>query len=386
MASLRRKDRSPFWFACFNLPDGTRTQRSTGSSDRREAIRIAHQFEDASREAAKGRFIESRARKTIADIFAIANRDALPSSRLDDFFEGWLKRKELEAGEKTHAKYSSVVSQFKEFLGNKVKRDVSSITAADLTRFRDDLAKRVTPGTVNVALKILRSALATARRDGLVDTNEAERVTPLKRKGGFERRPFTLPELKRILDVADKEWRGMIMFGLYTGQRLGDIAALNWQNLDLQRNEVRLVTGKTGRRQIIPIAPPLVRYLGSLPSSDTPDAPLFPRIHNTAERHKHAGNLSNQFYNILVAAGLAKKKTHKADPENRGRSAKREQNEISFHSLRHTATSLLKRAGVSESVAMEFVGHDSKSVSQQYTHIDLATLKQAADKLPDVLA
>src|SRR5258706_2654175 len=298
MASLRKKDRSPFFFACFTLPDGTRTQRSTGSVDKGEARRIANQFEDAAREGAKGRFVESRARRAIADIFALANRDALPSSKLDDFLAGWLTRKELEAGEKTHAKYSSVVAQFKEFLGGKVKRDISGITAADLTGFRDDLAKRVTVGTVNVAVKVLRSAFSAARRDGLVDVNEAERVTLLKRKDRFERQPFTLPQLKRIVEAANDEWRGMILFGLYTGQRLGDLAALTWENLDLQRSELRLVTGKTGRRQIIPMAPPLVRYVASLPSSDKPDSPLFPKIHATALRRKHAGNLSNQFYSI----------------------------------------------------------------------------------------
>jgi len=203
-----------------------------------------------------------------------------------------------------------------------------------------------------------------------VNVNEAERVTLLKRRDRFERRPFTIDELKRILKVADDEWRGMILFGLYTGQRLGDIATLTWQNLDLQRAELRLVTTKTGRRQAIPIAPPLFRFIESLPAGDATDAPLFPRTYATAQRHKHAGNLSNQFYGILVAAGLAQNKSHKAEPEKgKGRSAKREQNDVSFHSLRHTATSLLKSAGVGEAIAMEFVGHDSTSVSRQYTHI-----------------
>lgn len=422
MASLRKHPRSPFWFACFTLPDGTRTQRSTrvpvggvqktdfgplqkllndllgakltisedanadGVLDAREAKRlaqrIANQFEDAAGQARAGHFSETQARKVIADIFTLANADTLPSSTAGDFLDSWLKRKELEAGDKTHARYTSVAMQFKEYLGAKAGRDVSNITAADITKFRDSIAKRVTPGTVNVSLKILRSAFAQARRDGLIDVNEAERVTLLKRKDRFERRPFTLEELKRILEAASDEWRGMILFGLYTGQRLGDIASLTWNNVDLQREELRLVTSKTGRRQIIPLAPPLLRYVESLPAGDTPAAPLFARTYATAQRHQHAGNLSNEFYNILVAAGLAQKKSHK--PTGKGRSAKREQNELSFHSLRHTATSLLKRAGVSESVAMEFVGHDSTSVSRQYTHIDTATLKQAAAKLPDV--
>lgn len=429
MASLRKKDRSPFWFACFTRPDGTRTQRSTGIphagiadadferlqdtlaellgaevtikkpdsngnawSDAREARRlaerVANKFEDAAREAGKGRFVESRARKTIADIFALANQESLPSSTVGDFLDSWLKRKELEAGDKTHAKYSSVVKQFKEHLGGKSKRDIASVTAAEITHFRDQLSKRVTVGTVNVAVKILRSAFAQAHRDGLLDVNEAERVTLLKRKGSaarFQRRAFTLEELKRIIEAANDEWRGMILFGLYTGQRLGDIAGLTWNNVDLQRGELRLVTEKTGRQQIIPLAVPLLRYIEKLPAGDQPDAPLFPRTFDTAQRHKYAGNLSNQFYNVLVAAGMAKKRSHKADPKKlKGRSAKRKQNEVSFHSLRHTATSLLKRAGVSDAVAMEFVGHDSASVSRNYTHIDTETLRHAAAKLPDI--
>jgi integrase len=44
----------------------------------------------------------------------------------------------------------------------------------------------------------------------------------------------------------------------------------------------------------------------------------------------------------------------------------------------------LKAAGVSDAVAMEFVGHDSANVSRQYTHIPTETLKQAAAKLPDI--
>ncbi len=385
MASLRKHPRSPFLFACFTLPDGRRTQRSTGTDNRKKAQRIANEFEDAARTASEGRFIESRARRTISDIYALANPDRLTSSTTEDFLNSWLKRKELEAGEKTHQKYESVASQFKEFLGSKVKRDISNITAADITKFRDSLAKRVTAGTVNVSLKIIRSAFAQARRDGMIDVNEAERVTLLKRKDRFERRPFSVPELKRILEVASDEWRGMILFGLYTGQRLSDLASLTWQNVDLQRAELRLVTGKTGRRQIIPLAPPLLRHIDTLPAGDKPDAPLFPKIHATAQRHKHAGNLSNEFFAILVSAGMAKKKSHHADPEQKkGRSAKREQNEVSFHSLRHTATSLLKSAGVGEAIAMEFVGHDSRSISRQYTHIPTKMLKRAAAKLPDI--
>ena len=52
------------------------------------------------------------------------------------------------------------------------------------------------------------------------------------------------------------EWGSLIRFGLYTGQRLADLACLTWVNLDLVRGEIRLKTRKTGRRMILPIALP----------------------------------------------------------------------------------------------------------------------------------
>ena len=51
-------------------------------------------------------------------------------------------------------------------------------------------------------------------------------------------------ELEAVLSVADPEWQSMILFGLYSGQRLMDIARLTWANIDLIRNELRLVTAK----------------------------------------------------------------------------------------------------------------------------------------------
>ncbi len=382
MASLRRLPNSPYWIACISLPDGRRTQRSTGTSDRREAQRIANHFEDASVEGKEGRLTDLRARKTIADIFAIANKDSLPSSSIKDFFSSWLKRKELEAGEKTHQRYTAVVAQLLEFIGTRMSRDIAHLDRKELTAFRDGLASRVTPSTVNISLKIIRSALTQAKRDGLVDVNEAERVTLLKRIKTFERRPFTLPELKRVLAAANDEWRGMILVGLYTGLRLSNIATLTWANIDLPNQEICIATGKTGRQIILPLVKPLLRHVEMLPALDDPNAPLFPAAFASRQRSQYTGTLSNQFYRILVAAGLAPRRSHSST--GKGRDGKRQLGGLSFHCLRHTATSLLKNAGVSDVVARDIIGHDSAAVNANYTHIDQQTKREALEKLPDV--
>jgi integrase len=164
---------------------------------------------------------------------------------------------------------------------------------------------------------------------------------------------------------------------------LGDIATLTRQNLDLEREEVKLKTDKTGRLQILPLAGPLLKYVKTLrlPAMIPPHR-FSPAPHAVVQRQGRTGNLSNQFHKILVAAGLggqAQPSQHRQRPQ-----VSREQNEISFHSLRHTATTLLKAAGVSDAVAREFIGHDSPTVSNNIPTFPPIHCAKPANKLPDI--
>ena len=96
-------------------------------------------------------------------------------------------------------------------------------------------------------------------------------------KGRQKRRAFTEDELRRILAVADNEWRGMVLVGAYGGLRLGDVSLLCWQNVDLENRELRFTSEKTGREMVVPIAGPLHAYCLEIAKNDEPTAPLFPR-------------------------------------------------------------------------------------------------------------
>jgi integrase len=60
----------------------------------------------------------------------------------------------------------------------------------------------------------------------------------------------------------------LIRFGFYTGQRLTDISLLTWNNIDLDRSEIRFIARKTGKRVAIPICEPLRAHILSLPAPD----------------------------------------------------------------------------------------------------------------------
>jgi integrase len=392
MASVHRQPGRPYWFCAFSTfnPETNRSKRvfrSTKTRDKKQALEICRAWHKAALKARNGKLSVDAAREIIAqgvsDVFTAANIESLPSASIKSWCETWLQAKAIEAGESTHTRYKPIVERFTGFLGQaKNKRDISALQASDIARFRDREAKERSRATANLSLKVLRVCLGEAVRQGLLTVNPAVRVKLLKSAMESKRRAFSLAEIKRILKACgdDVEWRGLVLFGLYLGQRLGDLARLTWRAVDLETGEIAFTARKTGRRIVLPLVQPLIDYLSALPASDNPNAYIFPK----AASAKRTGSLSNQFREILVDAGLVEPRTHQGT--GKGRSHAREASEISFHSLRHSAVTMLKAAGVSDFVAREIVGHESAAVSREYTHLSTDDKRAALLRVPDVTA
>jgi integrase len=336
-------------------------------------------------QARTGNITQEKARRVIEKVVdEIMAECGAPIERktVREHFTSWLKAFESEQSEGTFTRYQGVVRDFLTFLDGKASRNLSALTADDVERYRDHLQSRVAPATVNTALKVLRVALERAVKQRVFETNPARLVDNLSTEGRHKRRAFTLPELQKLLTVCKPDWETAVICGIYTGLRLGDIQSLTWANIDLQQQELTIRTQKTGRVQILPLAKPLLRHIETLAAGDDPQAPLCPSFQG-----KTVSWLSNQFYGVMAFAGLVQSRgDHQKKEGKAGRRARRQLSPISFHSLRHTATSLLKNAGVSDVVARDIIGHESEAVSRNYTHIESATKRAALDKLPDVTA
>ena len=154
----------------------------------------------------------------------------------------------------------------------------------------------------------------------------------------------------------------------------------------MDQGQIKMVAAKTDRALIIPLALALKKHLNHLKANAGDESHIHPRAAATLSRLGRVGSLSNQFSMILVKAGLRDSSALNKESTGKGRDSKRQMNDLSFHSLRHAAVSLLKEAGVAQATVMEFVGHDSEQMSQHYTHVGMEALKKAADALPDVTA
>src|SRR4030095_13535101 len=381
MASLIKRPTSKFWVACFTDRHGRRLKRSTKEVDRKRALKITDAFE----EAARRKRTAIQIRRVISQLHREITGDDLPDTSVRGFIASWLERKKPEIAPSTSAFYRNAASKFLTFLGPAADDDLTAVTRDQLTRFRNEQAKLFSAATVNHQTKFLRMLFRAARRDALIADDPAGFVDTVRQRNRPERRPFTLDELRAVLAVADEEWKSMIFCGIYSGQRLSDIASLTWANIDLTRNEIRIVTRKTGKRMIIPIATSLARCLEALPSSDDPNAPVHPRAYAIVKAQGKMWHLSNQFADLLAQAGLRKKTPHRKT-HGRGRGARGDgSGNLSFHCLRHTAVTLLKEAGIPDAAIMALVGHDSVAMSQHYTHVGRDALEKAANALPNLI-
>src|SRR5262245_43632445 len=389
MASIHRQPGRPYWFCAFSLfdPQTHRTRRvfrSTKTTDKHQALEICRAWSKAALKARSGKLSVDAAREVIAqgvaDVFTAANVESLPSSSISSWCQTWLQAKEIETSQSTHTRYAHFVGEFIDSLGTKAKRDLATLQANDIAKFRDHQANFLSRATANLGVGILRVCFGEALRQGLLAVNPAVRVPLLKMRDKSLRRPFTLSEIKRILKACEhnQEWRGLVLFGLYLGQRLGDLSRLTWRAVNLETGEIAFTARKTGRRIVLPLVGPLCDYLSALPTSDNPNAYIFPN----AAAYKSTTSLSNQFRDILAEAGLVEPRGHQKTKQ--GRSAAREPSEISFHSLRHSAVTMLKASGLSDVFAREIVGHESAAVSRQYTHLSTDDLRVAMQRLPDV--
>jgi integrase len=378
MASVWRHPRSKFFTACFRDGSGKQRRISTKATNWRIAQKLAEEFEKATREKRTLR----QAQRVLDRLQEELSGHKVLRVSLRSYGTEWLEAKEPSVKASSLNFYRKLLSKLLEHLGPKADQPLSEITKSDLVGLRNSLAGRLSPATVNHDLGALKMLFRSARRDGYLADDPAEFVDPVRQSNAERinsRRPFTIPELQALLSVADPEWCSLIKIGLYTGGRLGDVAALRWTNIDLQRGELRFVARKTGKTAVIPLIGALRIHIETLPAGDDSRAFLHPRAAKIVENKSRCAPLSREFGSLLVEAGLREASPYRTEAGHNGR---RNLNPLSFHCLRHTAVRLLKDAGIPQATVQELVGHSSAEMSALYTHVGRESLERAAAALP----
>jgi len=379
MASVHKQKQSRYWYGHFRL-NGRLIGRSTGETDKARALAVALAWE----EAAKGRRVETenQARKVMEELLSGKLGREIERVTCGSYLERWLASIDGTVAASTLAFYRGAAGAFVGFLG--AERLLDGVGPEDVVAWRSAEAGRVSAVTANNRLKAVRAMFEAALRERHVRANPAGGIKALKRSAEEERkrRPFTREEIGRLLAAADGDWRLMVQLGLQTGQRLGDLVRLDWRDLDLGKGVWMLRAGKTGRRLLIPLSGELVEELRA--RGQQPMGSVFPELMTRLGSGGKVGTLSNDFADLLWKAGLRRYSPHdriakgglKARLVDEG-SDKREQQELSFHSLRHTARTWLEESGQPKAVIDALVGHTG-DMGRAYTTVGIDALRAAA--------
>ena len=342
---------------------------------------ICARWAKAAKDAKKGLFVESQARKVLNEILESSGHGRLRNPTIRQYLVDWLDSKQLSKSPNTFKRYKHTIETFLAHLGDKSSRLLDQISPRDIEKFRDAQKREgKTASTVNTDIKTLRIPFNKARRQGLLLTDPAAAVDLLFAQQQA-RRPFSIDQVKALLKIADVEWKGMILVSVTAGLRIGDAARLTWDAIDFDKKVVRYFAEKTRGSRQAPVEAIMLsdfeKYLLSLPiRSRKSNAPLFPSLHKL--RTGGCNGLSARFRRLMGNAEIF------PTLDERKRSGKARQfKDLSFHSLRHTCVSLMANNGVPEELRMKLVGHTSDA-HKRYTHHELATLRSALANFPSL--
>jgi integrase len=374
MASVGKYDSSsPFWYAAFTDPLGRRLKKSTGQTSKSRALEIARTWEKASEEAKQLRLTEARAREVVSELMQSVSGQSLTVFTVEQWFEQFVKGKRKSRAAQTATRHEYLMRELVAFLGHRAKLNIAAISSRDIAEFRDQRQSLgLAPTTVNLDIVILSSAFNAALRQGHISVNPCLAIEPLKNKPK-RKGVFSPEQVSALLKTAEGDWRGLILVAFYTGQRLLDCANLRWRDVDLV-SDIKMIcfqVRKTGVEVVTVVHPALEDYLLSLATPNSDDVYLFPTLAG-----RNTSPLSNAFRKLMEKANIEHRVIRERTAH--GRSV----NALSFHSLRHSFSSILANAGVSEELRMTIVGHSTRDMHQRYTHHELERMRDAIATLP----
>ena len=376
--------KSPYWVACFNGigSDGNiqRFKRSTKTTDRKLAQRLADEWETAAKLAGEGRLTESHCRKVISDMYERAVGEPLHFRTARAYLLEWLEGTKADVEIRSYFRYYQIIHEFLKHLGVKADRLLREITPKDIRLWRDSLkAKGLASPTVNGALKVLRTPFKAAHDNGYIDINPCttNSVRPLKDEArNVSKDVFTREQIAALVKAAPSEdWRGMILLGYFTGLRLRDCSELRWSSVDLTDQTLTVETRKTRKTVTVPIHPQFGVWLLKQ-TRGIGKAPVFPTLAGKSSGGKYG--LSMTFSRTMERAKIKGRILRESS------GAGRSQSSLSFHSLRHSFNAALANAGVGVEMRQELIGHSSLEMNRLYTHPDVEVKRAAVLRLPTI--
>jgi integrase len=218
------------------------------------------------------------------------------------------------------------------------------------------------PKTINTRLGTIRRLLSLA-----VEWEIIPRVPRIEflRLGKEAPRWLADEEMTRLLDAAEPRWRSMMLVGLRTGLRIGELRGLQWGDVDLERRTLHVRRTDPGRRALdatppkgnrdrtVPLTVESAAALAAMrPAKARADDWVWPALLKRGTETRSRARSEKGCWHALNRAARAAKLA-----------------DVGWHTLRHTYASHLVMRGIPIRLVQAWLGHASVKETEKYAHL-----------------
>jgi len=301
----------------------------------------------------------------------------------------WLERKSTVGGAKWHKSCAANIGRLNSEFGH---YEIASVRLNDIQGMFDRLAKynpytgkptsrRTLAELRNVAVSVFDYAILNR----VFEFNPAAYVTIPKTAATSTKRRALTDEEKRWVETTSHRAQAAAMIMLYAGLRRGELVALQWSDIDIDRKTIRVTKSaeiinnrfvvKDGAKTIagtrtVDMPQKLADYLKTVPKTS-----LFISSRKSGEMHTEASwrRMWESYMNEVNrqhgdCTSLVGKPRSKYDNK---QSVPFVIEGFTPHELRHTFASLLYHTGADVLTAVAEAGHADPTITLRiYTHLD----------------
>jgi site-specific recombinase XerD len=263
------------------------------------------------------------------------------------FQDEFLRYAEIHNAKRTVDLFRNVLKGFGKIVPHSM---ISDITAVHIDRYKTIRLQKIKPVSVNVELRMLKSAFGTAFRWKMVDENPCKGVP-------FAHVPEQIPifltpkDFETLIHTIPEPWfRELVVFAVLTGLRRAEIVNLRWVDVEMVRGVINIQSSprfktKQGRRRTVPLN---TTVLEMLRTRKDPQGGEY--VFTTDGGRISADWVSHLFKRYVRKAKLADQRLH-------------------FHSARHSFASWLVQGGATLYEVQKLLGHSSPKVTEIYSHL-----------------
>ena len=306
---------------------------------RKDQVSVAKSFSSKSDALKWARNVESQ-----LDMGVLAPKEAMP--RLMPIVDRYVEEVTPTKKGKSQERYRA--NQFRKT--KLADFQIDKITGEVVAQYRDARLKEVSANTVRLELAFLSVVFEQCRKEwGLAVSNPVRQIR-MPKPGKPRQRRLEAGEEEALLQACrDSSAHYLEMFvilAIETGMRFGELASVDWENVNLEKRTIYLPDTKNGSPRTVPLSTRALNAIQTQPRSV--DGRLF---------SAKSGSIRSAFL-IALRKAQAKK------PE-----SKSFLRELRFHDLRHEAVTRLFEKGLNPIEVGLVSGHKTLSMLQRYTHL-----------------